>query len=187
MSTTQTLEWLPPQPDRSTCPFAVEVEKQLSAKHKVRLVPVSAQLPTYTEVGMASLMPEAGSSLSLAARDGNARLNRHRRVVEGCHAGAADLAILDREQRPHSAYAPAVDRAIRSIGLRVLKTPMRTPQAKAFCERPIGTIRRERLDWLIPFHERHLRGILRARGSHITIAGARMPAWAQGFPTRHRL
>ena len=46
------------------------MEKQLSAKHKVRLLPVSAQLPTYTEVGMASLMPEAGSSLSLAARDG---------------------------------------------------------------------------------------------------------------------
>jgi transposase InsO family protein len=42
-----------------------------------------------------------------------------------------------------------------------LKTPKRTPQANAFCERVIGTIRRECLDWLIPCHERHLRGILR--------------------------
>jgi putative transposase len=58
-------------------------------------------------------------------------------------------------------YAPAVDRAIRSMGLRVLKTPVRTPKANAFCERVIGTIRRECLDWLIPLHERHLRGILR--------------------------
>jgi transposase InsO family protein len=63
-------------------------------------------------------------------------------------------------------YAPAVDRAIRSMGLRVLKTPVRTPQANAFCERLIGTIRRECLDWLIPFHEGHLRGILRAWVTH---------------------
>jgi putative transposase len=63
-------------------------------------------------------------------------------------------------------YAPAVDRAIRSMGLRVLKTPTRTPQANAFCERVIGTIRRECLDWLIPLHERHLRGILRAWVTH---------------------
>ena len=50
--------------------LAVELEKQLSAKQKVRLVPVAAQLPTYTEVGMASLMPDAGASLSLAQVDG---------------------------------------------------------------------------------------------------------------------
>ena len=63
-------------------------------------------------------------------------------------------------------YAPCVDCAIRSMGLRVLKTPVRTPQANAFCERLIGTIRRECLDWLIPFHERHLCAILRAWVSH---------------------
>src|SRR5712692_3492102 len=34
-------------------------------------------------------------------------------------------------------YAPAVDRAVTSMGLRVLKTPVRTPQANAFCERMI--------------------------------------------------
>jgi transposase InsO family protein len=36
-----------------------------------------------------------------------------------------------------------------------------TAHANAFCERQIGTIRRECLDWLIPMHERHLRWILR--------------------------
>jgi putative transposase len=57
-------------------------------------------------------------------------------------------------------YAPAVDCAIRSMGLRVLKTPVRTPQANAYCERVIGTMRRECLDWLIPFTQRHLRRLL---------------------------
>jgi putative transposase len=57
-------------------------------------------------------------------------------------------------------YAAGVDRAIASMGRRVLKTPVRTPQANAFCERLIGTMRRECLDWLIPLNERHLRWIL---------------------------
>ena len=45
--------------------LGVEIEKQLSDKLKVALVPVCAQLPTYTEVGMASLMPDAESGLSI--------------------------------------------------------------------------------------------------------------------------
>jgi hypothetical protein len=44
--------------------------------------------------------------------------------------------------------------------LRVLKTPVRTPQANGYCERFIGTAGRECLDWMIPLHERHLRRIL---------------------------
>lgn len=50
--------------------LAVELEKQLSDKHTVRFNTVCAQLPTYTEVGMASLMPQADTALSLALRDG---------------------------------------------------------------------------------------------------------------------
>ena len=60
-----------------------------------------------------------------------------------------------------SIFAATVDRAIASMGRHVLKTPVRTPQTNAFCERLIGTMRRECLDWLIPIHERHLRSILR--------------------------
>jgi putative transposase len=56
--------------------------------------------------------------------------------------------------------APGVDGALASMGLQVLKTPVRTPQANAWCEGLIGTLRRECLDWLIPFNERHLRRIL---------------------------
>lgn len=50
--------------------LGVEIEKQLSDKHKVTLQTVCGQLPTYTEVGMASLMPEAESALNLVQKDG---------------------------------------------------------------------------------------------------------------------
>lgn len=49
--------------------LAVELEKQLSETHGLRLHTVCAQLPTYTEVGMASLMPEADQALSLVKKD----------------------------------------------------------------------------------------------------------------------
>ena len=57
-------------------------------------------------------------------------------------------------------FAPAVDDALRSMSLEVLKTPVRAPQANAYCERFIGTARRECLDWMIPLTERHLRRVL---------------------------
>jgi transposase InsO family protein len=43
-------------------------------------------------------------------------------------------------------YAATVDDAVSAMGLTVLKTPVRCPKANAFCERLIGTIRRECLD-----------------------------------------
>jgi putative transposase len=60
----------------------------------------------------------------------------------------------------------AVDDAVRSMNIRVLKTPACVPQANAFCERLIGTARRECLDHLIPLTERHLRKILAEWVSH---------------------
>jgi putative transposase len=57
-------------------------------------------------------------------------------------------------------FASDVDDALRSMNLRVLKTPARVPQANAFCERLIGTARRECLDHVIALNERHLRKIL---------------------------
>jgi putative transposase len=59
-----------------------------------------------------------------------------------------------------SIYSDNVDRTIAAMGLTILKTPVRSPTANAFCERVIGTIRRECLDWMIPLNERHLRRVL---------------------------
>ena len=57
-------------------------------------------------------------------------------------------------------YSGAVGRALKSMHLRVLTTPVRAPQANAYCERLIGTIRRECVDFMIPLNEEHLRRIL---------------------------
>ena len=45
--------------------------------------------------------------------------------------------------------------------MRVLRTPVQAPKANAYCERLVGTIRRECLDYVIPVNERHLRLILK--------------------------
>jgi putative transposase len=59
-------------------------------------------------------------------------------------------------------FSHALDQSIRHLGLKVLKTPVRTPVANAICERFIGTLRRECLDFVIPLTENHLRRLVRA-------------------------
>ena len=39
-----------------------------------------------------------------------------------------------------SIYSEGVDRTLAAMDLTVLKTPVRAPQANAFCERLVGTI-----------------------------------------------
>ena len=65
-----------------------------------------------------------------------------------------------------SIYSDGVDRTVAAMGLTILKTPVRSPQANAFCERAIGTILRECLDWMIPFNERQLRRVLQHWVAH---------------------
>ena len=49
-----------------------------------------------------------------------------------------------------SIFSPALDLSIGHLGLNVLKTPVRTPVANAICERVLGTLRQEVLDFVIP-------------------------------------
>jgi transposase InsO family protein len=63
-------------------------------------------------------------------------------------------------------YSAGVDRTLAAMGLTVLRTPVRAPTANAFCERLVGTMRRECLDLVIPVTERHLRHVLRAWVAH---------------------
>ncbi len=66
----------------------------------------------------------------------------------------------------HATFSSELDAAVANLGLQVLKTPVRTPQANAYCERLIGSMRRECLDFMIPLNERHLRMIVREWVSH---------------------
>ena len=59
-----------------------------------------------------------------------------------------------------SAFTKEVDEVAEAVGIEVKKTPFQAPKANAYCERLIGTIRRECLDYLIAFGEGHLKLIL---------------------------
>jgi len=60
----------------------------------------------------------------------------------------------------HSIFSAEVDQQLKAFGLRVLRTPVRAPKANAYCERLVGSVRRECLDFMIPLGEKHLRRIL---------------------------
>ena len=64
-------------------------------------------------------------------------------------AGDHKYLIHDRD----SIFARHLDDSIRALGLAVLRSPFSSPKANAICERVIGTIRRECLDWMIPMSE----------------------------------
>jgi transposase InsO family protein len=63
-------------------------------------------------------------------------------------------------------FSSALDLALKGFGVRPIRTPVRSPMANAYCERLIGTIRRECLDYLIPFNERHLRRTVKEFAVH---------------------
>jgi putative transposase len=64
--------------------------------------------------------------------------------------------IRDRDSK----YTPVFDEVFTSLGARVIKTPVRAPRANAIAERWIGTVRRECIDRLLIYSERHLRRVL---------------------------
>jgi transposase InsO family protein len=63
-------------------------------------------------------------------------------------------------------FSAEVNASLTHFGLKVITTPMRSPQANSLCERLIGTLRRECLDWIIPLSERRLRRVLTSWMSH---------------------
>ena len=63
-------------------------------------------------------------------------------------------------------YSPWPDAAVTAMGLRVLRTPVQAPTANAHCERLLGSLRGECLDFLILLTETHLRRILREWATH---------------------
>ena len=87
-------------------------------------------------------------------------MQQFREAIPSQHAYRA--LIHDR----HATFSAELDQAVENLGIRIVKTPPRAPQANAYCERLMGTIRRECLDFMIPLNERHVRQILREWVSH---------------------
>jgi len=58
-------------------------------------------------------------------------------------------------------FSTQLDETLKGFGVRSIRTPVRAPMANAYCERLIGTIRRECLDYVIPINERHLGRIVK--------------------------
>jgi hypothetical protein len=65
-----------------------------------------------------------------------------------------------------SKFAAAFDEVFRSEGITVITTPIRAPQANAYAERSVRTVRAECLDWLLIIGRRHLEFVLRTYTAH---------------------
>jgi transposase InsO family protein len=75
-----------------------------------------------------------------------------------------DLKFLIRDR--DTKYVASFDEVFRAEGVEILRTPFRTPNANAYAERFVRTIRAECLDHLLIVNERHLERILRSYARH---------------------
>jgi putative transposase len=73
--------------------------------------------------------------------------------------------IRDRDNK----YTGAFDDVFGSGGIRVVKTPVRAPQANAIAERFVRTVRGECLDWLLIVNRRHLERVLGVYVDHYNV------------------
>ena len=80
----------------------------------------------------------------------------------GVRAGQSRFLIRDRDGK----FTAASDGVFAGNGTRAIKTPVWTPRANAFAERFAGTLRRECLDHVLIFGERHLRKVLAEYARH---------------------
>lgn len=77
---------------------------------------------------------------------------------------AAEFRFLIRDRE--SKFTGVFDAVFASEGMRILRTPLRAPQANAIAERWIGTVRRELLDRMLIVNRRHLVAVLAEYVAH---------------------
>ncbi len=95
-------------------------------------------------------------------------------------------------------FSTDLDKSIRKLGVRVLKTSYKSPLANCFCERAIGTLRCKCLNFLIPLGHLHLLRIVKEWVSYYNKSrphmalGPGIPSPAEHLPVplqprRHRI
>jgi putative transposase len=78
--------------------------------------------------------------------------------------------IHDRDSKLTAAF----DELFRSEGITVVHTPVQAPQANAYAERFVRTVRNECLDWLLTVGRRHLEHVLRIYVQHYGCKSSRL-------------
>jgi putative transposase len=103
-------------------------------------------------------------------------LEQFREALPGDHPYR--FVIHDRD----SIFSQELDQQVSGMGVRVLRTPVRAPKANAVCEGFGGSLRRECLDFLIPFNERHLKFVVTSWIAHYNHGRPHM-SLGPGIPT----
>jgi putative transposase len=75
--------------------------------------------------------------------------------------------IRDRDRK----FSFDSDAVFRSESIRIIRTPVRAPNANAYAERWVGTLRRDCLDRILILNRRYLDGVLRAYVAHFNRPG----------------
>jgi putative transposase len=70
--------------------------------------------------------------------------------------------VRDRDAK----FSASFDEVFRAEGIRVIRTPIRAPNANAFAERWVSTVRSECLDWMLVLGRRQLERVLRTYVLH---------------------
>ena len=79
-----------------------------------------------------------------------------------------DIRFLIRDRGPN--FTASFDAVFQTVGTRILRTAVQTPQMNAICERLVGTLRRELLDRVLILGEDHLRTVLAEYQVHYNTA-----------------
>lgn len=102
-----------------------------------------------------------------------------RNLALGLDARSSPVRFLVRDR--DTKFTGPFDTVLRSEGIRVIRTPVRAPNANAHAERVIETIRAECLDWTLIWGRRHVDRTLRTYPSTTTGSARAAPS-----PSLHR-